>query len=124
MFPGYHKTKHDNHFLAFKATLALFMRNYTFDWNMSLTNQTVWLELPVVLQFPFTHFAERIYILKKIRQTCSVHMVTDLNKKASSIISFKETTRLLSLQTYRSNLGDLTEALRAQLRYVRCNINK
>lgn len=51
-------------------------------------------------------------------------MVTDLNKKASSIISFKETTRLLYLQTYRSNLGDLTEALRAQLRYVRCNINK
>lgn len=37
-------------------------------------------------------------------------MVTDLNKKPSSITSFMRTTRHLSLLTYRSNLRDLTEA--------------
>lgn len=37
-------------------------------------------------------------------------MVTDLNKKPSSIASFKTTTGHLSPLTYRSNLGDPTEA--------------
>lgn len=37
---------------SYKDKLALFMRNHLYGWNMFLDNQTVWLNLPVVLQFP------------------------------------------------------------------------
>lgn len=102
-FCGYHKTLHDSHFLVYKATLALFMSNYQYDWNTSLANQTVWLKLPVVLQFPFTCLANRIHA-ENLGQTCTVPMVTDPNKKPPPIISFMRTTTHLSLQIYRSKL--------------------